>query len=55
MNFNLNIESLKQEYLDIFEGVISDVMYTVQCDENRNIGTTNLGMSKMRRQDELKS
>ena len=39
----------------MFEGVKSDVIYSAKYDENCNIGTTYLGASRMRRQDELKA
>ena len=55
ISFNSNTESLKQEYLDIFGGVKSDVIYTAQFDENNDIETAYLGISKMRRHDELKA
>ena len=55
ISFDSNTESLKQGYLDIFEGVISDVMHTAQYDENINTGTTYLEMPKMKRQDDLKA
>ena len=54
ISFDSSTESLKQDYLYIFEGVKSNVMYTAQHDENSNAGTTNLGMPNMRRQVELK-
>ena len=54
MSYDLNIKSLKQEYLDIFEGVKSDIMYTAQYDNNRDIGIRYLGISWMGRLDELK-
>ena len=44
ISFDSKAESLKQDYLDIFEGVRSDVMYTAQYDENHYIGTTYLGI-----------
>ena len=53
--FDSNTGSLKQGYLDIFEGIESDVMYTAQCDKNCDIGTTYLGMPKMTNQDDLKA
>ena len=34
ISFYSNSEHLKQDYLDMFEGFKSDVMYTVQYDEN---------------------
>ena len=33
---------IKMDYLDIFEGVISDIMYTAQYDENIDIVTAYL-------------
>ena len=53
-SFDSNTESLKQDYLDIFEGVKSDVIYSVQYDESSDLGTTYIGIPKMRRQDEWK-
>ena len=47
-------ERLKEDYLDIFEGVMSYVMYTTKYDENSDIGTTYLRVSMMRGQDELR-
>ena len=29
---------MKQDYLDLFEGVQSDIMYTTKYDENSDIG-----------------
>ena len=55
VSYNSNSESLKQEYLHIFEGVNSGIVYTTQYDDNNNIGTTYLDMSRMRRQDEWKA
>ena len=52
--FWFKTESLKQDYLDIFEGVKSEITYTVQYDENSDTGTAYIRMPKMRRQDELK-
>ena len=38
--FESNTESLKQNYLDILEGLKSNIMYTAQYHENSDIGTT---------------
>ena len=50
-----NSQRLKQDYMDVFEGIKSGVTYTAKHDENSDIGKTYLGTSKMRRQDELKA
>ena len=55
ISFDLNSEGPKKDYLDIFEGVTSDVTYTAKYDENSDTGTTYLETSKMRRHDELKT
>ena len=39
----------------MFEGIMSPVMYTAQYDENSDIGSTYLGIPKMRRWDEFKA
>ena len=49
ISFNSDAESVKLDYLDIFEGVKPDVMYTAQYHENSDIGTIYLGKPKMRR------
>ena len=48
ISFDSNTESLKQDYLDMFECIKSDVMYTAQCDENSDLGATYLGMPKIK-------
>ena len=53
-SFDSNTKSLKQDNLDIFEGMKSHVMYTAQNDENSDIVTTDTGMPKRRRQDKMK-
>ena len=46
---------MRQDYLDIFEGIKSNAMHTAQYDENIDIGTAYFGMPKLRRQDVLKA
>ena len=55
VSFDPNSERMKQHYLDLFEGVKLDVIYTAEYDENSDIGTTCLGTFKIRRQDEMKT
>ena len=55
ISFGPNSERLKQDYLDIFEGFRLDVIHTDKYNENSEIGTTYLGTSKLRRQDDLKA
>ena len=44
LSFDSNTQSLKQDYLDTFEGLKSDIIYTAQYDENSDTGTTYLGI-----------
>ena len=55
MSLDSNAESLKQDYLDIFEDIKSYIMYTAQYDETSDIGTIYLRMPKMTRQKKLKA
>ena len=55
ISFDSNTESLKQDFVDIFEGIESDVMHAAQYDEHSGIGTTYLGLPKMKRPDKLKA
>ena len=38
MNFYPNFDSLKQDYLDVFEGINPDITYTAKYDNNCDIG-----------------
>ena len=54
LSFDPYSERLKQDHLNLYEGVKSDVMYTTKYDKNSNLWTTYLRISKMRRQNQLK-
>ena len=51
ISFYLNYKRLAQDYLDIFEGVMSDVICAAKYDEKSELGITYLRTPKMRRQD----
>ena len=40
ISFDSNTEHLKQDYLDIFEDIKSDAIYTTQYHKKTDIGTT---------------
>ena len=54
INFNLDAERLKQDYLNIFEGGKSETLCTIMYDEDSSISKTYKGTSNMKRQDALK-
>ena len=50
LGFGDMLEKLKEEYLDIYEGIQSEIMSTTRFDENSDLSTTYL-----RRVDNYKS
>ena len=46
VDFGSNPETIKSNYLDMFEGVHTDVVYTNRFDENSDLSTTYLGQTK---------
>ena len=48
-------EVLKEEYLEVYDGIQSEVASTTRFDENSDISTTYLGRSKRERFDKLKA
>ena len=50
-----NPNVLKEEYLDIYEGIQSARLNTTRCDKNSDISTTYLGKSDRSKNDKLKA
>ena len=46
-HFGINPETFKTKYLDLYEDVYVDMVYTNRCDENSDLSTTYLGQTKM--------
>ena len=46
---------LREEYLDIYEGIHSEIVNTTRFDENSDISTTYLGRSDRSKNDKLKA
>ena len=46
---------LKEEYLDIYEGIQSEILNTTRFDKNSNLSTTYLGKSDRSKNDKLKA
>ena len=55
LNFGNSPENLKSEYLDVYEGVYTEVISTDKYDEDTDISTTYLGQVDMTRSTEVKA
>ena len=49
IDFGINVDSLKMKYLDPYEDVYADMVYTNRFDKNSDLSTTYLGQTKMNR------
>ena len=47
IDFGINPEMLKSNYLDMHEGVHAEMVYTNRFDENSDLSTTYLGQTEM--------
>ena len=54
VDFGINPETMKSNYLDMYEGVHVDVLYTNRFQENSDLSTTYLGQTKMIRETGIK-
>ena len=55
LDFGTVAQNLREEYLDMYEGIQSDVVSSSRFDENSDISTTYLGKMSKEGQDELKA
>ena len=54
LDFGMTPQILHEEYLDVFEGIQSEIVNTTRFDENSDLNTTYLGKSDKTRNDKLK-
>ena len=54
LDFGVMPQILHKEYLDVYEGIQSEIVNTTRFDENSDLSTTYLGMSDKTRNDILK-
>ena len=55
VDFSTVLQSIQDEYLDVYEGILSDIVSSSRFDENSHISTTYLGrMEHKESQDKLK-
>ena len=55
VDFGINPEMLKSNYLDMYEGVHAEMVYTNRFDENSDLSTAYLGQTKMTREIRIKA
>ena len=55
LDFGTTPEVLQEEYLDVYEGIQSEVVSTTRFDENLDMSTTYLGRSNRAKCDKLKA
>ena len=56
LDFGSILQKLQEEYLDVYEGIQSDIVSSSRFDENSDISTTYLGrIENMESQDKLKA
>ena len=55
IDFGSNPETMRPNYLDMYEGVHADVVYTNRFDESSDLSMTYLGKTKMTRETKVKA
>ena len=55
LDFGVMPEALREEYLDVYDGIQSEVVSTTMFDENSDLSTTYLGRSNRAKSDKLKA
>ena len=55
IDFSSVSEKLKSDYLDVYDGVYTEVISTNRFDEDRDLNTTYLGQTDMSRKTEVKA
>ena len=51
----INPDTLESNYLDMYEGIHVEMVYTNRFDENSDLSTTYLGLTKMMRETRIKA
>ena len=55
LDFGVTPKILQEEYLDMYEGIQTEIVNTTRCDENSDLSTTYLGRSDRAESDKLKA
>ena len=54
MKLNTYIEKLKEEYLDVYKGIYSEILNVMRSDEKSDLSTTYLGRVDITRTSKIK-
>ena len=54
LDFGQMPDILKKEYLDVYEGIQSEILSTTRCDENSDLSNTYLGKADKSKNSKLK-
>ena len=55
LDFGVILKTLWEKYLDVYEGIQSEIVNTARFDENSDLTTTYLGRSNRAESDKLKA
>ena len=55
VDFGSNLETMRSNYLDVYDGVHADAVYTNRLDESSDLSTTYLGKTPMTRETKIKA
>ena len=55
IDFGPTLDVLKEEYLNVYKGIWSEIVSTTRFDENSDLSTTYLGKSDRSKNDKLKA
>ena len=55
IDFDINPETLKTNYLDLYKDIHAEMVYTNRFDENSDLSTTYLGQTKMTRDTKIRA
>ena len=55
LDFGINPDALKSNYLDMYEGVCAEMMYTNRFDKNSDLSMAYLGQTKMTIETRIKA
>ena len=54
LDFGPKLHTLREEYLDVYEGIQSEIVNTTRLEENSDLSTTYLGKSDRSKNDKFK-
>ena len=55
LDFGQILDILKEEYLDVYDGIQSEILSTTRFDENSNLSTTYLGKADKSKNNKIKA